>query len=209
MSRKFTNAQHAYIVAEHEHLAILEALLKWEDKLVGRRVNIVTDHGLLTHLKTQPQLSNRQVQWVEFMSRFDYHIHYVEGKSNKVADALSRYHEIDKWEEVTLPPKDYVNTDVRLDPQYDDLPQVQVGELQQPADEFNALRESRRSPRPRRKRLTGGTEAQGTSEGEAPDTHADHVDDEDPTVFQLHEQGVNLLDNMDNKDSFEVALKQI
>ena len=35
MSKKFTSAQHAYRVFEMEMIAILEALLKWEDKLLG------------------------------------------------------------------------------------------------------------------------------------------------------------------------------
>ena len=35
MSKKFTSAQHNYRVLEMETIAILEALLKWEDKLIG------------------------------------------------------------------------------------------------------------------------------------------------------------------------------
>ena len=35
MSKKFTTAQHNYTVHELETLGILEALLKWEDKLMG------------------------------------------------------------------------------------------------------------------------------------------------------------------------------
>ena len=35
MSRKFTTAQRAYRVFEMETIAILEALAKWEDKLLG------------------------------------------------------------------------------------------------------------------------------------------------------------------------------
>jgi len=35
MSKKFTTAQHHYAVHELETLAILEALIKWKDKLIG------------------------------------------------------------------------------------------------------------------------------------------------------------------------------
>jgi len=35
MSRKFSTAQHNYCIFEMETLAILKALLKWEDKLGG------------------------------------------------------------------------------------------------------------------------------------------------------------------------------
>ena len=42
-----------YRVFEMETTAILEALLKWEDQLIGNRLNVVTDHRALKFLKTQ------------------------------------------------------------------------------------------------------------------------------------------------------------
>jgi hypothetical protein len=56
MSRKFTNAQRNYRVFKYETLAILEALLKWEDKLLGYRIHVVTDHKALEFFKMQPCL---------------------------------------------------------------------------------------------------------------------------------------------------------
>ena len=47
MSKKLSDAQHHYAVHEREVLAILEALLKWEDKLLGYKFSIVTDHESL------------------------------------------------------------------------------------------------------------------------------------------------------------------
>ena len=89
MSKKFTAAQHNYRVFEMETIAILEALLKWEDKLLGNRINVVTDHRVLEFFKTQRRLSSRQMWWMEYLSRFDFDIQYVKGSSNKVADSLS------------------------------------------------------------------------------------------------------------------------
>ena len=60
LSKKFTSAQQNYRTFEHETLAILEALLKWEDKLLGHKLRIVTDHEALQFLKTQRKLSARQ-----------------------------------------------------------------------------------------------------------------------------------------------------
>ena len=60
MSKKFTYAQQHYAVHKLETLAILEALLKWEDKLIGRKVHVITDHKALEFFKTQARLSNRQ-----------------------------------------------------------------------------------------------------------------------------------------------------
>jgi len=60
MSKKFTTAQQNYTVHELETLAILEALLKWKDKLMGYEVHIITDHKALEFFKTQSLLTNRQ-----------------------------------------------------------------------------------------------------------------------------------------------------
>ena len=40
-----------YRVFEMETIAILEALLKWEDKLLGQRINVVTNHKALEFFK--------------------------------------------------------------------------------------------------------------------------------------------------------------
>ena len=95
MSRKFTDAQRHYRVHEQETLAILEALLKWEDKLLGYRIHVVTDHKALEFFKMQSHLSSTQTRWIDYLTRFDFGIRYVKGTSNKVADALSRYYEHD------------------------------------------------------------------------------------------------------------------
>ena len=68
MSKKFTAAQHNYRVFEMETIAILEALLKWEDKLIGNKIHVVTDHRALEFFKTQWRLSNRQMRWMEYLS---------------------------------------------------------------------------------------------------------------------------------------------
>lgn len=128
MSRKFTDAQHAYRVFELETLAILEALIKWEDKLLGRKITIVTDHKALEFFQTQARLSNRQTRWMEFMARFNYTIQYVKGSSNRVADSLSRYYSSDEDGDLH-PADDYVSVDHRLDPAGEDLPLHRMEEL--------------------------------------------------------------------------------
>jgi len=57
MSRKFSTAQHNYHIFEMETLAILEALLKWEDKLIRNHLHMVTDHWHLNSSRFKEALS--------------------------------------------------------------------------------------------------------------------------------------------------------
>lgn len=119
MSRKLTDAQRSYTTLEAELLAIIESLLKWEDRLLGRRIRIVTDHEALKWLKTQSKLSRRLTRWMQYLSRFDYDIEYQPGYKNIVADSLSRYFEQDNAGEVHRI-DEYSAADVRLDPEGED-----------------------------------------------------------------------------------------
>jgi hypothetical protein len=69
----------------------------------------------------QKRVSAWQTQWREYPSCFDFDILYVKGQSNKVADALSRYYQFDLWDEAPLV-QHYVFSDIRLDPDHEDLP---------------------------------------------------------------------------------------
>ena len=93
---------------------MLEALMKWEDKLLGHKFTLVTDHKGLKYFKTQKDLLDRQVQWWEFLSHFNYTIMHVEGVDNKVADSLSHYYENDMSED-NHSENTYVNADIMLD----------------------------------------------------------------------------------------------
>ena len=87
LSKKFTSTQHNYGMHEHETLAVLEALMKWEDKLLGRKFTVVTDHKGLEYFKTQLNLLLRQTRWWEYLSHFNYNTIYVDGTQNQVQTA--------------------------------------------------------------------------------------------------------------------------
>jgi hypothetical protein len=103
----------------------------------------VTDHKGLEYFETQKNLSDRQVRWWEFISRFNFTIMHVDGVDNKVADCLYRYYENDTGNESHLE-HIYVNADVRLDPDGELLPTDRYMELKTAA--------TRRSNRPAEKR---------------------------------------------------------
>ena len=102
-------------------ITILKALIKWEDKLLGRKSVIVTDHKSLKYFKTQPHLSSRQTRWWEYISRFNFTIQHVDGTDNRVADCLSRYYEADGQED-HHPDHDFVSADAKLNPNGELLP---------------------------------------------------------------------------------------
>jgi len=102
-------------------LTILEAVLKWEDKLLGYHIHVVVDHKALEFFQMQLQLTGRQTRWIDYLTKFDFDIRYIKGTLNKVVDVLSIYYEHDYW--TSMPElHDYINADVRLDPEHDDLP---------------------------------------------------------------------------------------
>ena len=107
---------------------MLEALMKWEDKLPGRKFTLVTDHKGLKYFETQKNLSDRQVWWWEFLSRFNYTIMHVDGMDNKVVDCLSHYYENDTSED-NHSENTYVNADIRLGPDGELLPTDHYMEL--------------------------------------------------------------------------------
>jgi len=115
LSRKFSSAQQNYRTHEHETITILKALIKWEDKLLGRRFVIVTDHKGLEYFETQPNLSSRQTKWWEYLSHFNFTIQHVYGDTNQVADCLSHYYENDGPDDHHLD-HDFVSADTKLNP---------------------------------------------------------------------------------------------
>ena len=121
LSKKFTSAQHKYHTHEHETLAVLEALMKWEDKLLGRKFTMVTDHKGLEYFKTQPNLSPRQTRWWEYLSHFNYNTIHIDGTRNQVADSLSHYYKYDTIED-EYPNSKFIKADEIPDPDRDLTP---------------------------------------------------------------------------------------
>jgi len=128
MSKKFTTAQQNYAVHELETLAILEALMKWEDKLIGYDVHIITDHKALEFFKTQSSITARQRRWMDYLSRFNFDITYIKGDLNKVADCLSRYYKSDNTQDIHMY-DEYVHADTHIDPAGEDLPAQRCKEI--------------------------------------------------------------------------------
>ena len=200
MSKKFTKAQHHYFVYEQETLAVLEALMKWEDQLTGHPINIVTDHKALQFFKTQKHIASpRQGRWMNYLERFRHTIVYVKGQLNKVADTLSRYYETDTWYD-THHVDEYVSADIRLDRDLEDVPTPRVEEIRKGDVPFHALRvaatlELRRSERVLNRQEARNLEAAKIAAG-LPTAYEEDArpnsSTDNPTAFESRNRGTNL-----------------
>nr|GFA75072.1 putative reverse transcriptase domain-containing protein [Tanacetum cinerariifolium] len=79
-----------YMTHDLELGAVVIALKIWRHYLYGTKCTVFTDHKSLQHILDQKELNMRQRQWMELLSDYDCEIRYHLGKTNVVADALSR-----------------------------------------------------------------------------------------------------------------------
>nr|KYP55632.1 Transposon Ty3-I Gag-Pol polyprotein [Cajanus cajan] len=77
----------AYI---RELCAITSAVQKWRQYLLGRHFIIYTNQQSIKDLLSQTALTPDQQSYLTKLLGFDFEIHYKPGRSNTVADALSR-----------------------------------------------------------------------------------------------------------------------
>ena len=91
-SAKHTPQECNYEIYDKELLAIIKTLEAWRPELEGteEEFEVITDHKNLQHFMTTKLLSQRQVRWSEFLSRFNFRIVYRPGKLAGKPDALSR-----------------------------------------------------------------------------------------------------------------------
>jgi ribonuclease HI len=100
-SRKLTPTEHLYSIYNKEMLAIVHALTKFRQYLVGTRFVVRTDHKSLRYFLEKWDLNERQQKWVRKVQSFDFDIEYVKGKHKVVADALSRKSTICSLEQIS------------------------------------------------------------------------------------------------------------
>ena len=89
-SRKLTPAEQKYPTHEQELLAIIHAIKVWRPYLEGQHFKVITDHASLEYIRSQKNLSHRQARWLDTLQAHDFEVQYRPGKTNVVADALSR-----------------------------------------------------------------------------------------------------------------------
>ncbi|GJV59566.1 putative reverse transcriptase domain-containing protein [Tanacetum coccineum] len=86
-SRQLKIHENNYTTHDLELGAVVFSLKLWRHYFYGTKCMVFTDHKSLKHIK---ELNMRQRRWLELLSDYDCEIRYHLGKSNVVADALSR-----------------------------------------------------------------------------------------------------------------------
>ena len=100
ISKSLNEAERNYEIHDKEMLAIIQCLEAWRHFLEGAkgRFEIWTDHKNLEYFMKAQKLNRRQARWSLYLSRFDFALKHVAGKSMGRMDSLSR--RVDWTEEI-------------------------------------------------------------------------------------------------------------
>ena len=91
ISRSLNRTEESYAANEREMLAIIWALTSLRNYLYGSaKVIILTDHQPLTFTLSNKNHNGKMKRWKYIIEEYNYELRYKPGKTNVVADALSR-----------------------------------------------------------------------------------------------------------------------
>jgi hypothetical protein len=105
-----------------------------------RRFELRIDHNGMKYLFDQPTLNARHSRWFEFLCEYDFDIKHINGKENKVVDALCR--RVQKLHATTISMyrtniKRKISEVANADLQYRDLVEnPQQGEMPQKVEDY-------------------------------------------------------------------------
>ena len=92
LSRTMQPAERNYEIYDKELLAIVEALAKWRQYLLGaiELFKIWMDHENLKYFREPHKLNGQQARWYLKLQNYDFTLQHILGKTNMKADILSR-----------------------------------------------------------------------------------------------------------------------
>jgi len=92
ISKSLSSAERNYKIHDKEMLAVIRCLEDWRHYLEGtkKEFKIWTDHKNLQYFMSSQKLNHRQARWALYLSRFNFALKHVPGKSMGKVDSLSR-----------------------------------------------------------------------------------------------------------------------
>jgi len=92
ISKSLNTTERNYEIHDKEMLAVIRCVEAWRHYLEGAKLEfeIWTDHKNLQYFMTSQKLNHRQARWALYLSRFNFMLKHVSGKSMGKADGLSR-----------------------------------------------------------------------------------------------------------------------
>ncbi len=93
-SKQLNHTQSRWAVFDRECYAIVYGISKCRQFLIDREFIVLTDHKPLLSLFSdikEGKASHRLYRYAIYLQSFKFWVKHIEGKNNKVADALSRY----------------------------------------------------------------------------------------------------------------------
>ena len=89
-SRQLREPETKYSTFDRELLGVYRAVMKFRHVLGLAKFHIMTDHRPLLAMFHKPHTLPHITRWINFISTFTTDIRFIDGKSNHVADTLSR-----------------------------------------------------------------------------------------------------------------------
>ena len=92
ISKSLNKAERNYEIHDKEMLAIIQCLEAWRHflKEAKNRFEIWTDHKNLEYFMKAQKLNQRQARWLLYLSRFDFALKHIAGKSMGRVNSLSK-----------------------------------------------------------------------------------------------------------------------
>lgn len=100
--RSLSPCERKWSTSEQEMLAILEGIRAYRIYLSDKKFTIYTDHKALKYVMDQKRSTGRLARWAMEIQGYQFEIIHKPGKSNQVADALSRRHYEDEMHDPTI-----------------------------------------------------------------------------------------------------------
>ena len=92
ISKLLSPAERNYEIHNKEILAVMQCLEDWRHYLedTKKEFEIWTDHKNLQYFMSSQKLNRRQARWALYLSRFNFVLKHIPGKSMGKVDSLSR-----------------------------------------------------------------------------------------------------------------------